>query len=144
MKTKYGVTGVIFDLKENQFYFLLMHRVLNWKGWEFVKGGIDKNETPEEAILREIEEETGLVKVNIISRLNKKVSWASKKIKYEYVPFLIKAETGEKISLEQEIIEHDSYRWATKEQAENLLTHEDNKKTLKEAVQFLENYYKRQ
>ncbi|MEM4261849.1 MAG: NUDIX domain-containing protein [Candidatus Diapherotrites archaeon] len=138
MKTKYGVTAVIFDIKDKETYFLLMHRILNWKGWEFVKGGIDKNESPEEAVLREIEEETGLFKLNIISRLNKKMAWASQGIKYEYIPFLIKSDMNEKINLEQEIVEHDDYVWATKEKASDLLTHEDNKKLLKEAIQFLE------
>ncbi len=139
MKTKKGVTAVVFDKKNDKAYFLLMHRVLNWKGWEFVKGGIDKNETPEEAVLREVEEETGLVKVAIISRLTRKIVWTHNGTRYDYIPFLIKANMEDKINLDQEIIEHDNHAWVDLENALAMLTHKDNKKILEEAVETLKN-----
>ena len=39
--------------------------------WDLPKGGIDKNETPEEAAIREVEEETGVTGLNITEKLQK-------------------------------------------------------------------------
>lgn len=138
MKTKQGVTGILFDKKNGKDHFLIMHRVLNWSGWEFVKGGIDEGENPEEAVLREIEEETGLRKVSIFCRLQNRISWTSKGIEYHYVPFIIKADMDESLDLQQEIIEHDGYKWVAKEEVERFLTHDDNKKIFREAIGILE------
>ena len=40
--------------------YLLLRRILNWKGIEFCKGRIDPGETAREAALREVREETGI------------------------------------------------------------------------------------
>lgn len=137
MQIKHGVTGILFDKKDGELHFLIMHRVLNWSGWEFVKGGIDAGENPEQAVLREIEEETGLRKISIFSRLQNRIFWTSKGVEYHYVPFLLKADMAEDLDLEQEVIEHDGYKWVAKEEVEKYLTHEDNKKIFKEALQVL-------
>jgi len=138
MQVKHGVTGVIFDERGGKRYFLIMHRVLNWRGWEFVKGGIDGSEEPQQAVLREIEEETGLGKISLISVLPQKVSWTSKDTKYMYTPFVLKGDMDEPLDLQQEIIEHDDYRWVEEAEVERLLTHNDNKKILREAIALLE------
>lgn len=39
--------------------------------WDLPKGGIDKNETPEEAAIREVEEETGVKGLSITGKLQK-------------------------------------------------------------------------
>jgi 8-oxo-dGTP pyrophosphatase MutT (NUDIX family) len=39
--------------------YLLLKRKLHWKGWEFPKGKIEKNEPEEKAVKRELKEETG-------------------------------------------------------------------------------------
>ena len=59
MEEKKGVSAVIYD-DNGALYFLIFHRVKDWEGWEFPKGGINDGEAPEEAIIREIQEETGL------------------------------------------------------------------------------------
>lgn len=41
--------------------FLLLKRKLNWKGWEWCKGGIKKGEDEFDAVERELKEETGRV-----------------------------------------------------------------------------------
>ncbi len=138
MNEKHGVTGVIFSEKNGLRHFLLLHRVLNWRGWEFVKGGIDGAEKPEEAVFREIEEETGLQNVKMVAALPEKISWTAKDTKYIYTPFILRASMSEEISLEQEIIEHDGFRWVPQQEAENMLTHEDNKKIFREALLVLE------
>ncbi|MGC9309606.1 MAG: NUDIX hydrolase, partial [Candidatus Nanoarchaeia archaeon] len=45
--------------------YLLLKRKLHWTGWEFPKGGLDKNEKYEKAVKREVKEETGKVPINV-------------------------------------------------------------------------------
>ncbi|MCR4368633.1 MAG: NUDIX hydrolase [archaeon] len=151
MNTKHGVTGIIFesapskpgsaasDAREGR-RFLLLHRVLNWSGWEFVKGGIDEGESPEVAVLREIEEEAGLKNVRIVSRLPLQMSWMAKDTKYLYTPFLVKYLGGETVDLEQKIIEHDAFEWISEEKVEGMLKHIDNKRIFKKAIELLDSH----
>lgn len=137
MNEKHGVTAIIFDEQNNKRFFLVLHRVLNWAGWEFVKGGIDKGENPKEAVFREIEEETSLKKVTLIAELSEKYSWTANNTKYIYVPFIMKASMNQKISLVQEVIEHDDYKWLLEEEVEKYLTHKDNKRIFREALSII-------
>ena len=143
MNEKHGVTGVIFDEQEGKRFFLVLHRVLNWSGWEFVKGGIDAGEHAEKAVFREIDEEAGLEKVSIIHEFPKKFSWTSKDTRYVYIPFILKGDMSEKVNIEQEIIEHDDFKWVEEKEVEQLLTHVDNKKIFKETINFLNSQKKR-
>lgn len=138
MQIKHGVTGIIFDEKNGHRYFLILHRVLNWSGWEFVKGGIDKGESPEIAVLREVDEETSLENIKVISTLPEKVSWTADNTKYVYVPFILRGHMDELINLDQEVIEHDEYKWVRENEVESFLTHNDNKKIFREALEVLE------
>lgn len=137
MNAKQGVTAVIFDEANSKRYFLVLHRILNWSGWEFVKGGIDEGETPEAAVLREIEEEAGLKKVFIVKEFPSKVTWIAKDTKYIYTPFVLRANMNEPVDLSQEIIEHDNFIWLEQDKVETILTHEDNKRIFRETLEIL-------
>ncbi len=127
------VRAIIYDKKNNKFYFLILHRVLRWKGWEFLKETIKKGETLKEAVLRGIKEETKLKKIKIIKRLNKKEEWRARGKNYSIVDtFLVKADMEESISLKQRIIEHDGYRWLDKKNVLKKLTWPKTKKIFKE------------
>ena len=138
MDVKHGVTGVIFDEREGKRYFLVLHRVLNWRGWEFVKGGIDAGENPEQAVFREIDEESGLTKVKMVCALPEKVSWIKNDRKYVYTPFILRGDMTEPVNLVQEVIEHDAFRWVAEKEVENILTHEDNRRILRETIAILD------
>lgn len=137
MNEKHGVTAIIYDEKKGRRFFLILHRVLNWSGWEFVKGGIDNNESPKDAVLREIDEETSLSGVSIVAMLPEKFSWTAKDTKYVYVPFILKGDMEEIINLEQDIIEHDNFKWVEENEVKDFLTHKDNKKIFQEALEIL-------
>ena len=64
MKTDFVVAGYIFD---NNDVLLIKHKKLGL--WLPVGGHINRNETPDEALLREIKEETNL-NVKILSQNN--------------------------------------------------------------------------
>lgn len=54
---KSGVVGIVFD-REGKNILVLKRRDVSM--WVFPGGGLDDNETPEQAVVREIYEETGL------------------------------------------------------------------------------------
>ncbi len=65
------VRAIIYDIKDNQPYFLILHRVLRWQGWEFVKETLEPGENVIGALKRGIKEETGLKNFEIIKSLDK-------------------------------------------------------------------------
>ena len=64
-KYRKGVFMVTYRKEKNKIYYLVLKRKLHWKGWEFPKGGIEKEESLLNAAKREIEEETGQVLIKI-------------------------------------------------------------------------------
>ena len=134
MVFKEGVKAVIFDVKENKPVYLLLHRVLNWQGWEFPKGGIEKGEGEEEALIREVREETGLKNIEIIKKINIVKYKGGNGNQYIYHQYLVKGDASEKVVLQKEpVVEHDDYVWVGFEEAHDLLTWPNDKETLKKA-----------
>lgn len=77
-------------------------------GWEFPGGKIEQNETPEEAIIREIKEELN-VEIEVLNLLDK--------VEYDYPNFhlsmdcfVCKIKTGDLI-----LKEHEAAKWLTKD-----------------------------
>lgn len=127
------VRAVIYDIKDGKPHFLILHRILRWSGWEILKETIAQGETPLEALKRGIKEETQLKNFEITCNLKKMEKWQKHGVDYEIVAtFLVKADIDEKISLKQEIIEHDGYEWVDKETAIERLTWPETKKTIRE------------
>ena len=65
MKYRKGIFIVTYSKTKKGFVYLMLKRKLHWKGWEFPKGGLEKGEDCEEAVLREVKEETGKKPFNI-------------------------------------------------------------------------------
>lgn len=127
------VRAIIYDIKDNQPYFLILHRVLRWQGWEFVKETLEPGENIEDALKRGIKEETGLKNFEIIKSLDKQEKWQVLGNDYFVMNvFLVKADMNQKISLKQKVIEHDDYQWLDKETALKKLTWPESRKLLKE------------
>ena len=111
---------------------LMLGRRIDSKGWQFPQGGIDEGETPEQALYRELYEETGIKKdkVEIISisrkwlvyhiphvyqRFNKKYDGAMQKW------FLLKF-VGDNQDIDLNVFNHaefDGWKWADKKTAIN-------------------------
>jgi len=127
------VRAVIYDFKDNVPYFLILHRILRWTGWEILKETMGKEENIEQTLKRGIKEETGISNFEIIKDLNKTESWKVDNNEYKIVAtFLVKADMNEKISLKQEIIEHDEYKWVNKEEAIEKLSWPEIKQLIQE------------
>ena len=134
---KRGVTGIIFAEKNGKMLFLILHRVLNWSGWEFVKGGVEGQESFEEAVKREITEEAGLPGVSVLPGFSRLMHWESGEMHYDYKVFLVKADYTDSIILNEEVVEHNKFKWSEENETMKLLTHEDNRKVFREAIEWL-------
>jgi 8-oxo-dGTP pyrophosphatase MutT (NUDIX family) len=133
---------IVFDGEK----FLLLHRVLNWEGWEFPKGGIDTNESHEETIKRELFEETGIVNYELISMIDEFEFFDSvRKGKSHVTNYLVRAPNTSKITFSNQekmvngdkLVEHDSYKWFFPKEAIKTVYHDNQKETLKKAIDLL-------
>ncbi|HPM86128.1 MAG: NUDIX domain-containing protein [archaeon] len=137
-----SVVGVIaFDGEK----FLLLHRVLNWSGWEFAKGGIEKGEGIESAIKRELFEETGIPKFELVSKIDE-YHFLNKltNVMVHVQNYLVRVSSNNKITFENQpvvdgkiVYEHDDYKWCFPKEAVKLITHDNSRRSLKKAIKVL-------
>jgi len=134
MKSIRKVMAVLYDLKDGKPYYLILHRVLRWNGWELLKGTVNVGESLEQAIKREIHEETGLGEFSVKFKLGKKIEWiwGDYRVIVDEI-FVVRADMTKAITLKQRIVEHDAYLWADKNTVLARLTH-DNAREILEIV----------
>lgn len=122
-----AATTVVYNPKTEKF--LLVKRTdsrdINPSKWEFPGGGVKEDETPRQAALRELEEETGLkaeiVKTGETGHIEASIG------EIEIHPFLVTVDTEEVVLSK----EHDNYEWLTTDKIEDLDTVEGILKELK-------------
>ncbi len=140
-----GVFGITYSTKPLRY--LLLHRELHWKGWEFTKGGKKAREKLEKTCRREIKEETGL-KIKKIKRLpfqgkfnyNKKAEQEWKAKGFEYVLFACQVKK-DRVKIDKK--EHNDYKWCNYSQAMKLLRWPNQKKCLKIVNSFIKQNFKK-
>lgn len=124
--------GIIpFRIQDDQIEYLLIQH----KGghWDVPKGKIEDGETPRDAALRELQEETGLT-AEIIEGFSGHTAYGYRDSEGNEVDktvefFLGKAESGE-VTLSHE---HVDFAWLPNEQALERLTYENSRMVLREA-----------
>ncbi len=126
MEVKKGVSAIIYD-DNGEHYFLIFHRIRGWDGWEFPKGGIKEGESPEQAIVREIQEETGLSKFSVIGKLDKQREFENDGKKHIFDVFVVQASMNIPVQLQKHDPEHDTYLWSTKDRVKEKLTWPEEK-----------------
>lgn len=141
-KYRKGVFCVIYAVESNKKpIYLILKRKIHWKGWEFCKGGLMKNEKIEYAVKREVREETGLKILNLKKYnmrgkfiYNNKTQNERKVKGMSFVLFSCEVKKARvKISKE-----HSSYKWVNYSRALKLLTWKNQKKYLR----LVDNYFK--
>ena len=138
------VAAIIFRQTKQGPRFLILRRKQNWKGWEYVKGGLLPGEKEAKALKREIWEETGAKKFKVIAKLPKKIKYTwpktfrkdSKKWKGAIQTVYLVELSKQKIRLDKK--EHNGYGWVPAKQALKLLTYKESKSSLAFAVK---NYF---
>jgi len=109
-----NVVAIIYDKDD----FLILKKQGTWTGWQFVQGGIEKDEKMEDAVKREVKEETGLSDIEIVEKLDIKSDywfvWEGEKVHKFQNFFLVKASRKDQIKLS---IEHSDYKWCKYDEA---------------------------
>jgi 8-oxo-dGTP pyrophosphatase MutT (NUDIX family) len=138
---------IIYRKTKEGIKFLLLYHGGGY--WNFPKGKIEAEEKSFQAALREIREETGLIKQDLkfadlpaqagnFKTYEKFVFWRGRgalKVKVFKIVIFYLAETKKswiKISYE-----HDGYAWLTYKEAINILKHKDSQRVLMQANEFL-------
>lgn len=141
MKYRKGIFIVTYSRTKEGIKYLLLKRKLHWRGWEFPKGGLKKNEDIIKGLKREVKEETGKPPLDI-----KKFDVFGK---YKYKRELKDREgvDGQTYSLYCAEIkpglikidkkEHSDYQWLKFEKALKKLTWPNQRKCLRITNMFL-------
>lgn len=127
---------VLFIEENNENLFLLLHYPTGH--WDFVKGKIENNESPEQTIVRETKEETGITDIVFIKNFKEKIEYSFKfngdTVQKEVIFFLAKTNTKQ-VELSYE---HLDYVWLDFDNALKKITYENAKNVLIKAKNYLE------
>ena len=137
-KQKKGIFIVVYKISKGKRGYLLLKRKLHWKGWEFVKGGMNPGETEEEAVKREILEETNLQKFKIIKKLEgvtKEFKGVGDRLNIHAV-YLVEASMKIPIQIPTGTNpEHSTYLWADADSVSSKLTWENDQLILTKVLE---------
>jgi len=135
MKEEVSAGIILFNEMEKRKFLLLNYPS---KHWDFVKGKMEKGETPHETAVRETKEETGISDVEFIDGFEEEIEYyfyaENQEIHKKVIFFLGKTNTIE-ITLSHE---HLDFIWLEFENALNKTTYENAKNLLKKSKIFLD------
>lgn len=136
-----SVGAVVFRKLDSSYLFLLLYKKPNDKykeSWDFPRGNVEKGEGDLETLKREVEEETSITNLNIISGFRDRISWFYKRdgqlVSKEVIYYV--AET--KISEVLISSEHDAFEWLSFNDALKRITFKNAKIILENAHDFLQ------
>jgi 8-oxo-dGTP pyrophosphatase MutT (NUDIX family) len=142
MSIEKSAGAVVFKKEDDKIYYLLLryqgtsHRT-DKDYWDLPKGHIEKGETLEETVKREVKEETGLKDVKIVPGFKETIKyffkWEDKNILKFVTFFTAEAET-DKVEISDE---HIGFEWLSYDQALSKVTFKNAKEILKKANDFI-------
>ncbi len=138
------VQAVIFIEGPEGLRFLIIERFDRFAGrfhWRLVKGGVRPGEDPREALLREIREEVGLSRVEILGPVGS-YSFGHGGVRHEVTAFLVRADPSEPVRLapSDDGKPLRAYKWAKPGEAMRLLRWPSEKRMLKNGLALLRGY----
>ncbi|EXI81778.1 MAG: RNA pyrophosphohydrolase [Candidatus Accumulibacter appositus] len=115
----YGVVPTATDAQGKRIYLLLRA----YANWDFPKGAADGDETPLEAAIRELREETGIARCELCwGEVSQDTAiYSGDKVATYFLARVARQELSLPISEELGRPEHDEYRWVSAEEAATLL-----------------------
>jgi 8-oxo-dGTP pyrophosphatase MutT (NUDIX family) len=126
---------------ENKGKYLLLHYTSGH--WDFPKGHVEEGETEKETAIRELKEETGITKIEIMPNFRETFSYyfsVHKQTKKKEVVFFLMRTPQEKVTLSHE---HKGFEWLEYNDAIERLTFKNAKFLLKKANELLNNLSKK-
>ena len=112
---------MIFDDTDNEKKVLILKKT-DYTGrryrWRLLKGGLHDGEGETEGLQREILEETGLRKIQVLDRILS-YEFFFKNVRHTVSSYLVRADSKEPIKLQKS--EVADYVWTTKEEALKML-----------------------
>ncbi len=135
MRSETSAGCIVFHKQNSHLEFLLLHYA---KGhWDFPKGHIEANETAEQAMLRELKEETSIEDAKVLPGFRETITYFFRDncetVKKDVIFFLVESKT-KKVELSYE---HIGYEWLPYEKAIEKVTYSNAKQVLKKAYEFL-------
>lgn len=131
---------VFYQFPRSVKYLIIKHR----KGhWSFPKGHADLGETKLETALRELKEETGVTKINLLKKrvlLKEAYKFTDRKgVKIlKKVNYFIAETKSKKVKIDYK--EVTNFRWATVKAGMEKITFEESKSILKKADKIVKAY----
>lgn len=126
--------AVVFFESGGKIEYLLLHYPAGH--WDFPKGNIEFGESPEEAALREIKEETGL-DVELITTFREEIEYfyyrGGKRIRKRVIYFLARARSKD-VRLSWE---HSGFVWLPFDEALSRTTYENSRRVLARAHAYI-------
>ena len=135
MPHELSIGAVVFKQGESERLFLLLNYAAGH--WDFPKGHVEKGETEQQTLLREIKEETGLTDVRLLPGFRQSTNYYFKSsgqtIFKEVIFYLLEAVSGSvRISHE-----HKDSEWLPYEKALAQITFKNSRSVLEKANGFL-------
>jgi 8-oxo-dGTP pyrophosphatase MutT (NUDIX family) len=136
MKEEISAGIILFNEIGDKEFLLLNYPS---KHWDFVKGKMEKDETPHETALRETKEETGISDVEFIDGFKEEIEYYfyadNQEIHKKVIFFLGKTKTIDIILSH----EHLDFIWLNFDDALEKITYKNAKNLLKKSRKFLDN-----
>lgn len=109
------------------------------KVWEFPQGTVEKNEDPLETLRREVAEETGIIRFQLIKDFQTKTHYRFKRggTVFDKTVTYYLGLTDSRVHLSEE---HEYYRWCTANEASKLFKHKNHKDVLEVARKTLKSF----
>ncbi|MBU0667167.1 MAG: NUDIX domain-containing protein [Nanoarchaeota archaeon] len=144
MINKPGIIVILYKKEKDGIKYALFKRKEDWVGYEFLKGGMEKGETPIQTAIRELKEEAGLSYTKLIQSKHN-YSFESKKngetVFHGMVVFFQKIASSDKIIIDNQehsavdffepkklifLLPFDSLKDLFRKVHEEILNHEKN------------------
>jgi 8-oxo-dGTP pyrophosphatase MutT (NUDIX family) len=128
--------AVIFRVGNGTEYLLLHYEAGHW---DFVKGHVEKGESEEETVEREILEETGLKSNTFLDDFRERIDYFYRRrgrtVSKEVIFYLVRSTGEEPVKISGE---HIGYDWLPYRDALDRLTYKNAKETLRKAEEHLQ------